>query len=83
MGTEKVAAFQASWLALTMSLWQQSLRLAWSPWWWGSLAASPRTATQRMAAQGQRIALAALGRGMAPWHHRAAANAVRLRRRSR
>lgn len=83
MGAEKVAAFQASWMAMAMSLWRANLRLAWSPWWWASLATAPRSAGHRIAAQGQRIALDALARGMAPWHQRAAANAVRLRRRRR
>lgn len=80
MGMEKVAAFQASWVAMATAIWRANVRLAWSPWWWTSLAASPRTAQARAAAQAGRIALDAIGKGMAPWHHRAAANAVRLRR---
>lgn len=83
MGTEKIAAFHASWVAMAMFVWRANLRLAWSPWWWTSLATSPRSASGRIAAQGQRIALEALGRGMAPWHQGAAANAARLRRARR
>jgi hypothetical protein len=66
MATQAVRANQA--LAVSF------LRSAWSPASWG------RPATKKMAAQVQDAALGVLGKGMAPVHRKAVANAKRLAR---
>lgn len=78
MGTEKMAAFTESWnamaletlranQALTASFW----RSIWLPWF----GAKPSTASHL-----QNAALGVLGKGIAPVHRRAVANARRLTR---
>ena len=78
MGTEKMAAFTESWnamtieafranQALTASLW----RSVWLPWLSG---------TPSMSSHLHNAALGVLGKGIAPVHRRAVANARRLAR---
>ena len=81
MGHEKAQAFSESWSAMAQQalLAQQSLTLSWMqslcmPAW----GAQPTPAS--MAAQLQGAALGVLGKGMAPVHRRAVANAKRLAR---
>jgi len=69
MGAEKLAAFCESWSAMYLALWRANLNLAL----WPSQMWSP--------AWGARTGLGILGRGLAPIHRRATANARRLRRR--
>jgi hypothetical protein len=78
MGTEKLAAFQESWIAMAAESWriQQQIALGavqalWFPW----LAAGR---AQAWPAEG--AARAILGRGLAPVRRRAVANAKRLQR---
>jgi hypothetical protein len=84
MGAEKMAAFQESWTAM----WLETLRAQhqfslsllqplWFPW----TAAWP--SQRSSAASLQRAALSVLGKGMAPVHRRAVANAKRLGRSGR
>lgn len=91
MGAEKVAAFQESWAAMgsqtfamqqqwgrhLMSAWTDWMRMAFNPWHPGAGASMARTAS-RSAAQLQSIALGVAGKGLAPVHRRAVANAKRL-----
>jgi hypothetical protein len=91
MGAEKMAAFQESWSAMgshgfvmqqqwarhMMSAWSAWMRLAFNPWHPGAGASIARTASQS-AAQLQSIALGVAGKGLAPVHRRAVANARRL-----
>ena len=76
MGTEKMAAFCESWNAMAMqalranhALASSFLRLFWSPWLRGKPSASAA------AAQLHNAALDVLGKGMAPVHRKAVANA--------
>jgi hypothetical protein len=81
MGWEKVAAFHESWAAMAFEAWrlQQSLWLswfgaAWTPW---RVAWPPSRGQRAAAARGM---TGILGRGLAPVHRRAVANAKRLSR---
>lgn len=79
MGAEKVAAFQESWMAMGLQVWQVQMQMwtstmqaFWMPW--------GRTApgSGNVMAQWQKATLGILGQGMAPVHRRAVANAKRL-----
>jgi len=79
MGTEKAAAFQQSWIAMGMQLWQaqQAFALFWlraclSPWGPPSVQSVQRHLHS--------AALGVLGQGLAPVHRTAVANAKRLSR---
>jgi len=81
MGSEKIAAFQESWVAMAAEAWriQQQFVLSWfsslmSPW---ALLRPPRGPSK---AQLHRAAISVLGHGVAPVHRRAVANAKRLAR---
>jgi len=81
MGEEKTAAFSESWNAMALQAVhaQQALALSfmramWSP----SLSDKPSPST--LVTQWQNAALGVLGKGMAPVHSRAVANAKRLSR---
>jgi hypothetical protein len=81
MGAEKTAAFSESWTAMTMqalranqALAASFLRSFWSP----SLKVRP--SARAVAAQLHGAALGVLGKGIAPVHRKAAANAKRLAR---
>ena len=81
MGSEKMAAFAASWTAMVLqavraqqALYLSFVRSLWSPWL-GSRAAS------RMAGQLQNAALGVLDKGIRPVHRTATGNAKRLARR--
>ena len=81
MGAEKTAAFGESWNAMTVqalhahqALATSFLRAFWSP----SLKGRPFAS--EVAAQWQSAALGLLGKGMAPVHRKAVANAKRLAR---
>lgn len=78
MGTEKSAAFSESWNAMAMQAFVANQRLAASlmrSFW----TARPLTA-KAIAAQWQNAALGVIGKGMAPVHREAVANAKRLGR---
>jgi hypothetical protein len=77
MGAEKVTALAESWNAMAMETFLANQRLAlsymqslWFPW-------LPRPSARR---QFNNAALGILGKGMAPFHGRATANAKRLGR---
>ena len=81
MGAEKVAAFYESWNAMLLEMCRANLALFFStaPVFW--LPWLPATRSSRAAsAHLRRTALAVLGSGVAPIHHRAVANARRLGR---
>jgi hypothetical protein len=78
MGTEKMAAFTESWNAMTMealrinqTLVASSWRSVWLPW---------HSVTPSMYSNLHNAALGVLGKGLAPFHRRAVANARRLAR---
>jgi hypothetical protein len=79
MGSEKVAAFAESWMAMTFAGFraQQDLTLAimraWNPVLGGKASAARLSRAYRSAA------LAVTDAGLAPIHRRAVANAKRLR----
>jgi hypothetical protein len=77
MGSEKVAAFSQSWLAMCMNWWLMPLRLA--PAFALSLGGGSRAqgALQRAAARASTDMLSA---GLAPVHRTVVANAKRLTR---
>lgn len=79
MGAEKMAAFSESWSAMAMQAFRANQALAasflrsfWSPLW--------RPSASEIAAQLQNAALGVVGKGMAPVHRKAVANAKRLAR---
>lgn len=81
MVAEKQAAFAQSWIDMTQQTMraQQAfaasiMRAAWSPASWGA------PATRSLLSQAQGSALGILGKGLAPVHRKAVANAERLRR---
>jgi hypothetical protein len=78
MGAEKVAAFYESWNAMLLEMFCANLKsLSTAPLFWFSWPTSmgySRAASTRF----QRAALAVLGKGVAPVHRRAVANAKRL-----
>lgn len=81
MVAEKQAAFAQSWTEMaqqTMRAQQafaaSMMRAAWSPASWGA------PATRSLLSQAQASALGILGKGLAPVHRKAVANAKRLRR---
>lgn len=81
MGAEKAAAFGESWQAMTLQAMRanQALALSFARSFW---SASPRGMLDsgRAVAQLQGAALGVLGKGMAPVHRKAVANAKRLAR---
>ena len=81
MSAEKTVAFSESWNAMALEAIRANQTLAaslfrsfWSPWLRGRPSASTVTA------QMQSAALGILGKGMAPVHRKAVANAKRLAR---
>lgn len=78
MGSEKVAAFQESWNAMALHAFevQQQMALQWMRAMWFPWAASSQTALPAW----HTFAHDVLGKGLAPVHRRAMANAQRLRR---
>src|SRR5262245_39430842 len=81
MGTEKIGAFYESWNAMLVEILGAKLKLvfapvffSWSPW--TGMERAPKV----FAKHSRRTALAVLGRGLAPFHGRAVANARRLPR---
>ena len=81
MGAEKTAAFGESWNAMTLQAFRAHQALAASflrSFWSPSLKGRPSASA--VAAQWQSAALDVLGKGMAPVHRTAVANAKRLAR---
>jgi hypothetical protein len=81
MGAEKTAAFGESWNAMTLQAFRAHQALAASflrSFWSPSLKGRPSASA--VAAQWQSAALDVLGKGMAPVHRKAVANAKRLAR---
>lgn len=81
MSSEKTVALSGSWNAMTLEAIRANQTLAaslfrwfWSPWLRG------RPSANTVAAQMQSAALGILGKGMAPVHRKAVANAKRLAR---
>ena len=81
MGTEKFAAFNESWNAMAVQAFRANQQLAlafmrslWYPW--AGRRPSVRATSMRL----NNAALGILGKGMAPVHRRAVANAKRLGR---
>lgn len=81
MGTEKVAAFQESWIAMATKAFEvnQQFANAWmksmlTPWW------LPRPGVSAFAKQWTEASMAVLGHGAAPLRRRSVANARRLTR---
>jgi len=81
MVSEKKTAFAEAWQAMAVqtvranqALATSFLRSVWSPGFWGKPSAA------RAASQVQSAALGILGKGMAPVHRKAVANAKRLAR---
>jgi hypothetical protein len=81
MGAEKTAAFSKSWNAMTMQAFgaNQALAASFLRSLWSPLRRSKPSASA-VAAQLQNAALGVLGKGMAPVHRKAVANAKRLAR---
>lgn len=82
MIAEKNSAFGESWSAMALQALQAQRAIATS---WANATLKPTTARpaqqpQALAAQVQDAALAVLGKGLAPVHRRAVANAKRLAR---
>jgi hypothetical protein len=81
MVAEKKTAFAEAWQAMAVqtvranqALATSFLRSVWSPSFWGKPSAA------RVASQVQSAAMGILGKGMAPVHRKAVANAKRLAR---
>ena len=81
MSAEKVAAFYESWNAMAVEAFRAALELSLSsaPFFWFQWPAARRP-SRAVSARFQRAALAVLGKGVAPIHRRAVANAKRLGR---
>jgi len=81
MGAEKVATFYESWNAMLLEMFRVNLELALSgrPFSWISWPATTRS-SRAAPAHFQRAALTVIGKGVAPIHRRAVANAKRLGR---
>jgi len=81
MGAEKLAAFYESWNAMLLEMHRANLELfvSTAPLFWFPWAATTRS-SHTASTQLQRAALAVLGKGVAPIHRRAVANARRLSR---
>ena len=81
MSSEKSAAFLESWQAMTVQSMRANQALSMSffrAFWSPSMA--EKMSMRGMTAQIQNAALGVLGKGMAPVHQRAVANAKRLSR---
>jgi len=79
MGAEKVAAFYESWNAMLLEMFCANLKsLSSAPLFWFSWPTSIGS-SRAASARFQRVTLAVLGKGVAPIHRRAVANAKRLR----
>lgn len=81
MGAEKMAAFQESWTAMWLEALRAQQQFSLSllqPLWFPWAVAWP--SRHLSAARLQRAALGVLGKGVAPVHRRAVANAKRLGR---
>ena len=84
MVAEKTSAFGDAWHAMAMqTMWaNQALAASWfRAFWTPSLRRGPSATA--VAAELQRAALGVLGKGMAPVHRKAVANAKRLSRTKR
>ena len=81
MVAEKNAAFAASWLAMAQqaALAQQSLAASWMASWLGA-GRGRQPSAAASARQWQAAAVGVLGKGLAPVHRTAVANARRLAR---
>ena len=81
MGAEKMAAFSQSWNAMAMQAFRanQALAASFLRSFWPPLRRSKPSASA-VAAQLQNAALGVVGKGMAPVHRKAVANAKRLAR---
>lgn len=86
MSAEKLAAFNESWIAMSVQAaranhqWTMDLmRSFWSPWSDGAKPSSAAVASRQLG----NTCLDILSQGMAPVHRRAVSNAKRLKRRSR
>lgn len=79
MGAEKTAAFSESWNAMTMQAFRanQALAASFLRSFWSPLSKGKPSA-KSVTAQFQSAALGILGKGMAPVHRKAVANAKRL-----
>ena len=77
MVEEKVAAFHESWMAMLLELYRANVDWAtrWPVWW---LAVASGRMPRALSTHGQRTAIGVFGRGLAPIHRRATANARRL-----
>jgi hypothetical protein len=82
MGAEKMEAFYESWNAMLAEVLRANLQwsLHWPRYFWLGFPATKRSSLAA-AAHLQRAALAIVGKGVAPIHRRAVANAKRLRHR--
>ena len=82
MAAEKVAAFYESWGAMALEMYRITLRLslAATPGFWFRWPVTTRS-SRAAYDQWQRTFFAVLGKGVAPIHRRAVANAKRLARR--
>jgi len=81
MGAEKTAAFTDSWNAMATQAVRanQALAKSWFRSLW-SLSTTSRPSASALAAQFRNVTLDVLGKGMAPVHRKAVANAKRLAR---
>jgi len=82
MFSEKGSAFAESWLAMGWQMLraQQSLMMSfWQSMWWPALWGRPMV--RSLGSQMQRAGWSIAGRGLAPVHRTAVANAKRLSRR--
>ena len=81
MSSEKSAAFLESWQAMTVQSLRahQALSMSFFQAFW-SPSMTEKMSMSAMSAQIQNAALGVLGKGMAPVHQRAVANAKRLSR---
>ena len=82
MSAEKVAAFYESWTAMAIEMYRVTLQLSLSamPGFWFRWPVTTRS-SRAAQDQWQRSFFAVLGKGVAPIHRRAVANAKRLARR--
>jgi hypothetical protein len=77
MSAEKTAAFQQSWMAMGLQLWRAQQAFAVF-WWRACLSPWGPPSAQAIGTHLQSAALGVLGKGLAPVHRTAVANAKRL-----
>lgn len=82
MSAEKMAAFNESWSAMADQALhaQRLLAASWVRSFWPSALKGRRPSATAMAVRAQNAAMGILGKGMAPVHRKAVANAKRLAR---